>query len=99
MFIGYRYCSCCSSLVSILEAIATSCSHESDLSLVGCVGLILEPSPSIFFSRVKIFSLDGRFETFDDSANGYVRGVPRKYFDWFQLLFVCFPCQNGRLMM
>ena len=64
---------CSSSLVSIHQAIMSLRNHESDISIVGGVGLLLEPSLSICFSKANMLSPDGRCKTFDDSANGYVR--------------------------
>jgi acyl transferase domain-containing protein/acyl carrier protein len=64
---------CSSSLVSIHQAIMSIRNHESDISIVGGVGLLLEPSLSICFSKATMLSPDGKCKTFDDSANGYVR--------------------------
>lgn len=65
---------CSSSLVSIHQAIMSLRTRESDVSLVGGVGLILEPNLSICFSKAKMLSPDGKCKTFDAEANGYVRG-------------------------
>jgi acyl transferase domain-containing protein/acyl carrier protein len=65
---------CSSSLVAIHQAITSLRSGESDVSIVGGVGLLLEPSLNICFSKANMLSPDGRCKTFDDAANGYVRG-------------------------
>lgn len=65
---------CSSSLVAIHQAITSLRVRESDISIVGAVGLILEPNLNICFSKANMLSPDGRCKTFDDSANGYVRG-------------------------
>ncbi len=65
---------CSSSLVAIHQAMQSLRNHESDLSLVGGVGLLLEPNLSICFTKAQMLSPDGRCKTFDAEANGYVRG-------------------------
>ena len=65
---------CSSSLVAIHQAAMSLRNGESDISIVGGVGLILEPNLHICFSKANMLSPDGRCKTFDDSADGYVRG-------------------------
>ncbi|MBE9169286.1 acyltransferase domain-containing protein [Pleurocapsales cyanobacterium LEGE 06147] len=65
---------CSSSLVAVHLACQSLRSGESDLCLVGGVNLILWPGPSITFSQAQMIASDGRCKTFDDAADGYVRG-------------------------
>ena len=65
---------CSSSLVSIHLAVQSLRKGESDLAMASGVNLILEPTTSMIFARAGMLSPDGLCKTFDDSANGYVRG-------------------------
>jgi acyl transferase domain-containing protein len=65
---------CSSSLVALHFACQSLHSGESDLCLAGGVNLILSPEPTIIFSQAGMMAADGRCKTFDDSADGYVRG-------------------------
>lgn len=65
---------CSSSLVAVHQALMSLRIRESDISIVGGVGLLLEPNLHICFSKANMLSPDGKCKTFDDSANGYVRG-------------------------
>ncbi|MGC8918894.1 beta-ketoacyl synthase N-terminal-like domain-containing protein [Streptomyces sp. PG2] len=47
---------------------------ECDTALAGGVNLMLTPGLSVAFAAGGMLSPDGRCRTFDDSANGYVRG-------------------------
>ncbi len=65
---------CSSSLVAI--DLACNALREGLIStaLVGGVNLILEPDNTIRFSQGGMLSPQGRCQTFDDEADGYVRG-------------------------
>ena len=65
---------CSSSLVSLHYACQSLLSGESDLCLAGGVNLILSPELNINFSQARMMAADGRCKTFDDGADGYVRG-------------------------
>ncbi|NEO44417.1 MAG: SDR family NAD(P)-dependent oxidoreductase, partial [Moorea sp. SIO4A3] len=65
---------CSSSLVALHYACQSLKTGESDLCLVGGVNLILMPEPTIICSQAKMMSADGRCKTFDQAADGYVRG-------------------------
>jgi len=65
---------CSSSLVSVHLACAALCRGEADLCLAGGVNLILCPEGTIIFSQARMMAADGRCKTFDDRADGYVRG-------------------------
>jgi amino acid adenylation domain-containing protein len=65
---------CSASLAAVHLACRSLADGEADLAVVGGTNLILSPNPHIVFSRAGMLSPDGRCHTFDDSANGYVRG-------------------------
>ncbi len=65
---------CSSSLVAMHLACQSLRAGECELALVSGVNALLSPEYSINFSRARMLSPDGRCKTFDDSANGYVRG-------------------------
>jgi acyl transferase domain-containing protein/acyl carrier protein/phospholipid N-methyltransferase len=65
---------CSSSLVSIHLACQSLRAGECELALASGVNALLSPEFSINFSRAGMLSPDGRCKTFDDSADGYVRG-------------------------
>ena len=44
------------------------------LALAGGVNLMLAPDVTVYFSRSRAMSPDGRCKTFDAAADGYVRG-------------------------
>ncbi|MBW4594596.1 MAG: SDR family NAD(P)-dependent oxidoreductase [Brasilonema angustatum HA4187-MV1] len=64
---------CSSSLVAIHLACASLQRGESDLALASGVNLLLSPELSISFSQAGMLSPDGRCQTFNATANGYVR--------------------------
>ena len=64
---------CSSSLVALHLANRSLLSHECDLAIV-CGVNHLEPELSLSFALAGMLSPDGRCQTFDDKANGYVRG-------------------------
>nr|VFJ59818.1 MAG: myxalamid-type polyketide synthase MxaB [Candidatus Kentron sp. DK] len=65
---------CSASLIAIHLACQSLRTAESELALAGGVNLNLLPEASVFFSKVRALSPDGRCKTFDASADGYSRG-------------------------
>ncbi|MFJ8649736.1 type I polyketide synthase [Streptomyces sp. NPDC093546] len=63
-----------SSLVSVHLACESLARGESDLALAGGVSLILAPDSTVAALRFGGLSPDGRCFTFDERANGFVRG-------------------------
>ncbi|ASA57845.1 type I polyketide synthase [Vibrio gazogenes] len=65
---------CSSSLVAIHHAVESLRRGECDSALAGATNLILLPETSSVFSKAQMLSPDGYCKTFDESANGFVRG-------------------------
>jgi acyl transferase domain-containing protein/putative hemolysin len=65
---------CSSSLVAVHQACQSLAAGECTLALAGGVNLILSPEATIAFSKAHMMAADGRCKTFDDRADGYVRG-------------------------
>jgi polyketide synthase PksL len=65
---------CASSLVSIQQAMRALQSGECELALAGGVNLIWSVNHFIAFSKNGMLSRDGLCKTFDQKADGYVRG-------------------------
>lgn len=65
---------CSSSLVAVDLACSALRSGKTNLALAGGVNLIIRPENSIYFCKVKALSRKERCLTFDDGADGYVRG-------------------------
>ncbi|WP_212004577.1 non-ribosomal peptide synthetase/type I polyketide synthase [Chitinophaga sp. HK235] len=65
---------CSSSLLSIHQACQHLMLGECSLALAGGVNLMLSPETTIKLCRMKALSPSGLCKTFDDSADGYVRG-------------------------
>ncbi|MEY9835577.1 type I polyketide synthase [Streptacidiphilus sp. EB103A] len=63
-----------SSLVAVHLACESLRSGDSDLAIAGGVNLILAPESSLYMERFGALSPDGRCFTFDERANGFVRG-------------------------
>lgn len=66
--------SCSSSLVTLHMACQSLRNKECNVALTGGISLILSPEVTINFCEAKMLSPDGLCKTFDESANGYVRG-------------------------
>ncbi|WP_226584069.1 type I polyketide synthase, partial [Microseira wollei] len=65
---------CSSSLVAVHLACQSLRNQECDLAIAGGVNIMVSPELSINFSKARMLSPDGRCKTFDESADGYVRG-------------------------
>jgi acyl-CoA synthetase (AMP-forming)/AMP-acid ligase II/3-oxoacyl-(acyl-carrier-protein) synthase/acyl carrier protein len=65
---------CSSSLVAIHHARRGLLAGECDVALSGGVNLTLLPHWTISFSHAHMMAADGRCKTFDERADGYVRG-------------------------
>jgi acyl transferase domain-containing protein/acyl carrier protein len=65
---------CSSSLVALHLACQSLRLHESDCALVGGVNLLVTPHLFVAFSRAGMMSPEGACKTFDERADGYVRG-------------------------
>ena len=65
---------CSSSLVAVHLACQSLWTGESDLALAGGVNMLLLPTIMVGFSKGGFMSGDGRCKSFDDRADGYVRG-------------------------
>ncbi|MBR3772065.1 MAG: SDR family NAD(P)-dependent oxidoreductase [Clostridium sp.] len=65
---------CSSSLVAVHRAVQSIMIGESEMAIAGGVCLDLTPDYYIATSRMGIASATGKCKTFDESADGYVRG-------------------------
>src|SRR5207248_3832815 len=65
---------CSSSLLSVHLACQSLRAGECRLALAGGVNLILTPEGHIYFCKLRATSPEGKCKTFDESADGYVRG-------------------------
>lgn len=65
---------CSSSLVAIHLACQSLRQKESDMALAGGVNVILSLEGFICFNRWGMMAPDGRCKTFDEKADGFVRG-------------------------
>lgn len=65
---------CSSSLVALHRAIESIHTGSCDMAIVGGVQVMLTPAGFISFSAAGMLANDGRCKTFDESADGYVRG-------------------------
>ncbi|MFF9644158.1 beta-ketoacyl synthase N-terminal-like domain-containing protein [Kitasatospora aureofaciens] len=65
---------CSSSLVAVAQAVAALRSGECDQAFVGGVNVLCDPARQNAYQRTGVLSPRGRCHTFDDDADGYVRG-------------------------
>ena len=65
---------CSSSLVAVQLAAQSLRAGECDLALAAAVHLAIAPEITIFLSRARVLSRDGRCKTFDERADGFGRG-------------------------
>lgn len=65
---------CSSSLVAVHLGVNSLLSGESNMALIAGVNLILDNSLDTVFMKAGMLSDDFQCKTFDESANGYVRG-------------------------
>jgi acyl transferase domain-containing protein len=64
---------CSSSLVALHEAMQALESGRIETAIVGGINMLMSPFGFIIFSQASMLSPDGRCQTFDAKANGYVR--------------------------
>ncbi|NTF35014.1 type I polyketide synthase [Rhizobium skierniewicense] len=65
---------CSSSLVAVHLACAALRARECDIAIVGGVNVVLSPIATAAESRAHMLSSTGRCRSFDDDADGFVRG-------------------------
>lgn len=65
---------CSSSLVAVHQACESLRNQSCSLALAGGVNAIYNPLVSVEFSKAQMLAPDGRCKTFDQNADGYVRG-------------------------
>ncbi len=65
---------CSSSLVTLDMACKSLMNKESDLAIAGGVNLIMTPTNYIVYSKMRALSPTGRCRSFDEQADGFVRG-------------------------
>ncbi|WP_338551795.1 SDR family NAD(P)-dependent oxidoreductase [Paenibacillus sp. KS-LC4] len=65
---------CSSSLVALHNAVRDIWEGECEAAIVGGVNALLSPRMYISHAKSGMLSVDGQCKTFDESANGYVRG-------------------------
>ena len=65
---------CSSSLVAVHLACQSLWSGESNLAMAGGVNALLSPKATLNMAKAGFIAPDGHCKTFDDRANGYVRG-------------------------
>lgn len=65
---------CSSSLIAIHRAVSSIRNGDCSMAIAGGVNVITSPMLHIAFSKAGMLSADGRCKTFDERADGYVRG-------------------------
>ncbi|MGD2088023.1 MAG: beta-ketoacyl synthase N-terminal-like domain-containing protein [Candidatus Aminicenantes bacterium] len=65
---------CSSSLLAVHEALKSIQAGECRQALVGGVNIMCHPADSIAYYKAGMLAKDGKCNTFDKAANGYVRG-------------------------
>jgi acyl transferase domain-containing protein/aryl carrier-like protein len=65
---------CSSSLVALDQAVRSLAAGDCDVGIVGGVNLLLSPYMYVVTCQAQMLSRDGLCKTFDESADGYVRG-------------------------
>ncbi len=65
---------CSSSLIAIHRAVEAIRSGACETAIAGGVNVTLTPFLTLSFSKAGMLSEDGRCKTFDEKADGYVRG-------------------------
>ncbi|MDJ0380476.1 SDR family NAD(P)-dependent oxidoreductase [Streptomyces sp. G-G2] len=65
---------CSSSLVAVAQAVAALRSGECDQAFAGGVNVLCDPDRHHAYQRTGVLSPRGRCHTFDEEADGYVRG-------------------------
>ncbi len=65
---------CSSSLLSLHLASESIRRGECTMALAGGIQLLMHPGVSVAFTKARMLSPDGCCKTFDEEANGYVRG-------------------------
>ena len=65
---------CSSSLVAVHLACQSLHTQECDLALAGGVNVLLSPEAFVCFAKWGMMAKDGRCKTFDERADGFVRG-------------------------
>ncbi|MEU8627116.1 beta-ketoacyl synthase N-terminal-like domain-containing protein [Streptomyces sp. NPDC048669] len=65
---------CSSSLVAVAQAVAALRTGECEQAFAGGVNVLCDPARHHAYQRTGVLSPRGRCHTFDDGADGYVRG-------------------------
>jgi len=65
---------CSSALVAVHRAIRAIQNGDCSMAIAGGVNVLASPTLFISFNKAGMLSIDGSCKTFDEKANGYVRG-------------------------